>query len=36
LYVGGGRFIEDPHTGATVRISNLSTYPGYMGARRYG
>jgi cell wall-associated NlpC family hydrolase len=36
LYVGGGRFIEDPHTGATVRISNLSQYPGYMGARRYG
>jgi cell wall-associated NlpC family hydrolase len=35
LYIGGGRFIEDPHTGAAVRISNLSTYPGYVGARRY-
>ena len=35
MYIGGGRFIESPHTGATVRISNLRGYPGYMGARRF-
>ena len=35
MYIGGGKFIEAPHTGATVRISNLNGYPGYVGARRY-
>ena len=35
MYIGGGRFIEAPHTGSTVHISNLRGYPGYMGARRY-
>lgn len=34
IYVGGDRFLEDPHTGAAVRYSKLSTYPGYAGARR--
>lgn len=35
IYIGGGKFIEAPHTGATVRVSTLAGYPGYMGARRY-
>jgi len=35
MYIGGGRFIEAPHTGARVRISNLRGYPGYAGARRF-
>lgn len=35
IYIGHGKFIEAPHTGATVRISNLAGYPGYVGARRY-
>jgi cell wall-associated NlpC family hydrolase len=36
LYIGNGKFIEAPHTGASVQISTLAGYPGYMGARRYG
>jgi cell wall-associated NlpC family hydrolase len=35
IYIGGGRFIEAPHTGTTVRVSNLNGYPGYVGARRF-
>lgn len=35
VYIGNDQFIEDPHTGASVRISKLSTYPGFVGARRY-
>jgi cell wall-associated NlpC family hydrolase len=35
IYLGSGLFIEAPHTGAEVRISHLTGYPGYMGARRY-
>jgi cell wall-associated NlpC family hydrolase len=35
MYIGGGRFIEAPHTGSTVRIANLNGYPGYVGARRF-
>ena len=36
IYIGGGKFIEAPHTGASVRVSNLAGYPGYAGARRFG
>jgi cell wall-associated NlpC family hydrolase len=36
IYIGNGKFIEAPHTGASVQISTLAGYPGYMGARRYG
>jgi cell wall-associated NlpC family hydrolase len=36
LYVGAGQFIEAPHTGASVRISNLAGRSDYVGARRYG
>jgi cell wall-associated NlpC family hydrolase len=35
IYIGGGKFIEDPHTGSVVRVSNLASYPGFVGARRY-
>jgi cell wall-associated NlpC family hydrolase len=33
IYVGGGRFIDAPHTGAVVRISTMREY-GYYAARR--
>lgn len=35
MYVGGGRFIEAPHSGATVRISTLAGRTDYVGARRF-
>lgn len=35
IYIGGGKFINDPHTGAAVRISPLAGYPGFVGARRF-
>lgn len=35
MYIGGGRFIEAPHTGAVVRISTLAGRSDYQGARRY-
>lgn len=34
IYVGGGRFIDAPHTGARVRISTMDEYAAYDGARR--
>jgi cell wall-associated NlpC family hydrolase len=34
IYVGRGRFIDAPHTGARVRISTMGAYSGYYGARR--
>ena len=34
IYVGDGRFIDAPHTGARVRISTMGAYSGYYGARR--
>ena len=34
IYIGGGRFIEAPYTGADVRISNLSNRHDYAGASR--
>jgi cell wall-associated NlpC family hydrolase len=34
IYVGGGRYIDAPHTGARVRISTMDAYSGYYGARR--
>jgi cell wall-associated NlpC family hydrolase len=33
IYVGSGRFIDAPHTGAVVRISTMGEY-GYYAARR--
>jgi cell wall-associated NlpC family hydrolase len=35
IYVGHGRFIDAPHTGAHVRISTMGAYSGYYGARRF-
>ena len=34
IYVGRGRLIDAPHTGAVVRISTLHWYGGYSSARR--
>lgn len=34
IYVGHGRFIDAPHSGARVRISTMNAYSGYYGARR--
>ena len=38
MYIGGGRFVHAPHTGAVGTISSLSEYwyaATYVGARRY-
>lgn len=35
IYVGGGKMIQAPHTGDVVKISSVSSFPGYQGARRY-
>lgn len=35
MYIGGGRFIEAPHTGARVQISTLAGRSDFVGARRY-
>ena len=36
IYIGGGQFIQAPHTGTVVQISSLSGYyaASYVGARR--
>jgi cell wall-associated NlpC family hydrolase len=34
IYIGGDQFIHAPHTGDVVKISQLSSYNGYVGARR--
>jgi cell wall-associated NlpC family hydrolase len=36
IYLGGGRFIDAPHSGARVRISTMGEYSGFYGARRFG
>lgn len=37
MYIGHGQFVEAPHTGAQVRISNLNDRLGdYVTARRFG
>lgn len=35
IYLGGGKYIEAPHTGANVRISSLANARDFMGGRRY-
>ena len=35
VYIGGGKMIDAPHTGASVEVDNINTFGGYMGARRY-
>jgi len=34
MYIGGGKFIEAPHTGERVQISTLAARSDYDGARR--
>jgi len=34
IYIGSGQFIDAPHTGATVRIENLTHWPTPLGAAR--
>jgi len=34
IYVGHGRFIDAPHSGARVQVSTMGAYSGYYGARR--
>ncbi len=34
IYIGSGEMVDAPHTGATVRIENLSHWPTPMGAAR--
>ena len=36
IYMGSGKFIEAPHTGAQVRISDMSTRDDFVGGRRWG
>jgi cell wall-associated NlpC family hydrolase len=35
MYVGGGKMIDAPHTGAGVRIESVWSFGIYAGARRY-
>jgi cell wall-associated NlpC family hydrolase len=35
VYIGNGKMIDAPHTGADVRIDDVFSFGGYMGARRY-
>jgi cell wall-associated NlpC family hydrolase len=34
IYIGGGRFVNAPHTGSVVRVDSISSFGGYDGARR--
>jgi cell wall-associated NlpC family hydrolase len=34
IYIGGNQFVHAPHTGDVVKISQLSSYSGYYGAKR--
>lgn len=34
IYLGNGQFIDAPHTGATVRIDTLASYPPVFGVAR--
>jgi len=36
MYIGGGKFVEAPGRGKTVRVSHLKGRGDYMGARRFG
>lgn len=35
MYIGNGKFIQAPHTGDVVKISDLATYGGFYAARRF-
>ena len=34
MYIGGGKFVEAPHSGDVVKISNLGSRSDYIGAVR--
>lgn len=34
IYIGGGRFVDAPHSGAVVRIDSMSGFGSFDGARR--
>jgi len=34
IYIGGGQFVDAPHTGSVVRIDSLSSFGSFNGARR--
>lgn len=34
IYIGHGRILHAPHTGSSVRVTPLSAFPDYWGARR--
>lgn len=34
IYIGGGRMVDAPYTGAVVRIDSIYAYPGLIGATR--
>jgi cell wall-associated NlpC family hydrolase len=34
IYIGGGQFVDAPHTGSVVRIDSLAGFGGFVGARR--
>ena len=34
IYIGAGKFVHAPHTGDVVKVSDLATYSGYVGAVR--
>jgi cell wall-associated NlpC family hydrolase len=36
MYIGNGKFVEAPHTGTTVQVSQLAGRKDYVGARRFG
>ncbi len=33
IYIGGGQFVDAPHTGSVVRIDSLSSFGGFDGAQ---
>lgn len=35
IYIGGGKYVQDPHTGGTVSISTLADAKDFVGARRF-
>lgn len=36
MYIGGGRFVEAPHSGSSVHVSYLQGRSDFVGARRFG
>jgi cell wall-associated NlpC family hydrolase len=34
MYIGGGQFVEAPHSGDVVKVSNLADRADYNGAVR--